>query len=235
LRRSGSGEGPLAGILWCYGAKTVEADGKTVAINSRETQAAIEFVKQLYSDAMEPSVLVWDDNSNSRLLLSGKGAWIHNPHSHYLMAKAKKLPIAEQIYFHLSPQGPAGRHTPTVIRSLGLWKFSHNIETAKEFLKFHFNADNYSEFISTSECFNAPVYKNMEGHPAWKADAKYEPIKESGKYGHLYGWPAPGDDSSQQVTDSFIIPNMFAKAIAGASTRDAMAWAEGEIKCIYGG
>jgi hypothetical protein len=58
LRRSGSGEGPLAGILWCYGAKTVEADGKTVAINSRETQAAIEFVKQLYSDAMEPSVLV---------------------------------------------------------------------------------------------------------------------------------------------------------------------------------
>jgi multiple sugar transport system substrate-binding protein len=168
LRRSGSGEGPLAGIIWCYGAKTVEADGKTVAINSRETQAAIEFVKQLYSDAMEPDVLVWDDNNNNRLLLSGKGAWIHTPHSHYLMAVAKQLPIAEQIYFHLSPQGPAGRHTPTVIRSLGLWKFSNNIEAAKEFLKFHSNADNYSEFISTSECFDAPGYKNMEGHPAWK-------------------------------------------------------------------
>jgi multiple sugar transport system substrate-binding protein len=225
----------LSGIMWCYGSKTVEADGKTVAIHSKETMAAIEYVKQLYSDAMDPEVLVWDDNSNNRLLISGKGAWIHNAHSHYLMAKEKKMPIAEQIYFHLSPQGPAGRHTPTIVRSLGIWKFSHNIDAAKEFIKFHFSTENYSEFIMASECFNAPVYKNMEEHPAWKTDPKYEPIKESGKYGHLYGWPAPGEDNSQQVTYSFVIPNMFAKAVTGASTKEAIAWAEGEIKRIYGG
>jgi multiple sugar transport system substrate-binding protein len=224
----------LSGIMWCYGAKTVEADGKTVAIDSQETKAAIEYVKQLYSDTMEPDVLMWDDNSNNRLLISGKGAWIHNPHSHYLMAKAKKMPIAEQIYFHLSPRGPVGRHTPTVIRSLGIWKFSNNIDAAKEFIKFHFSTENYSEFIMASEYFNAPVYQGMEDHPTWKADPKYESIKDSGKYGHLYGWPAPGEDNSQQVTYSFVIPNMFAKAVTGASTKDAIAWAEGEIKRIYG-
>jgi multiple sugar transport system substrate-binding protein len=225
----------LSGIMWCYGSKTVEADGRTVAINSLETKAAVEYVKQLYSNAMEPDVLVWDDNSNNRLLISGKGAWIHNPHSHYLMAKAKKMPIAEQIYFHLSPQGPAGRHTHTVVRSLGIWKFSNNIDAAKEFIKFHFSTEQYSEFIMASECFNAPVYKNMENHHAWMTDPKYEPIRASGQYGHLYGWPAPGDDSSQEVTYSFIIPNMFAKAVTGASTKDAIDWAEGEIKRIYGG
>jgi multiple sugar transport system substrate-binding protein len=224
----------LSAIMWCYGAKTVEADGKTVAINSKETEAAIEYVRQLYADAMEPEVLVWDDNSNNRLLLSGKGSWIHNPHSHYLMAKAKKMPIAEQIYFQLSPRGPAGRHTPTVVRSIGIWKFSKNIDAAKEFIKFHFSTEQYSEFILASECFNAPVYKSMEDHPAWKTDPKYEPIKESGKYGHLYGWPAPGDEKSQQVTYAFIIPNMFAKAVTGATTKGAISWAEGEIKRIYG-
>jgi multiple sugar transport system substrate-binding protein len=224
----------LSAILWCHGSKTVEADGKTVAVNSTETEAAIEYVRQLYTDAMQPDVLLWDDNSNNRLLLSGKGAWIHNAHSHYLMAKEKKMPIAEQIYFHLSPQGPAGRHTPTVVRSLGIWKFSKNIDAAKEFIKFQFSAEHYSEFIMASECFNAPVYKSMEDHPAWKADPKYEPIKESGKYGHLYGWPAPGDEKSQQVTYAFVIPNMFAKAVTGASTKEAMVWAEGEIRRIYG-
>jgi multiple sugar transport system substrate-binding protein len=224
----------LSAIMWCYGSKTVEADGKTVAINSKETKAAIEYVRQLYSDAMEPEVLLWDDNSNNRLLLSGKGSWIHNAHSHYLMAKEKKMPIAEQIYFHLSPLGPAGRHTPTVVRSLGIWKFSKNIEAAKEFIKFHFSRENYSEFIMASECFNAPVYKSMEDHPAWKTDPKYEPIKESGKYGHLYGWPAPGDEKSQQVTYAFVIPNMFAKAVTGAPTKEAITWAEGEIRRIYG-
>jgi multiple sugar transport system substrate-binding protein len=224
----------LSAIMWCYGSKTVEADGKTVAINSKETKAAIEYVRQLYTDAMEPEVLLWDDNSNNRLLLSGKGSWIHNAHSHYLMAKEKKMPIAEQIYFHLSPLGPAGRHTPTVVRSLGIWKFSKNIEAAKEFIKFHFSRENYSEFIMASECFNAPVYKSMEDHPAWKTDPKYEPIKESGKYGHLYGWPAPGDEKSQQVTYAFVIPNMFAKAVTGASTKEAITWAAGEIRRIYG-
>jgi multiple sugar transport system substrate-binding protein len=224
----------LSAIMWCYGAKTVEADGKTVAINSKETEAAIEYVRQLYTDAMEPEVLLWDDNSNNRLLLSGRGSWIHNPHSHYLLAKEKQMLIAEQIYFHLSPRGPAGRHTPTVVRSLGIWKFSKNIDAAKEFIKFHFSGENYSDFISASECFNAPVYKSMEDHPAWKTDAKYEAIKESGKFGHLYGWPAPGDEKSQQVTYAFVIPNMFAKAVTSASTNEAIAWAEGEIRRIYG-
>jgi multiple sugar transport system substrate-binding protein len=223
----------LSAIMWCFGAKTVEADGKTVAINSEETKAAIEYVKQLYTDAMEPDVLMWDDNSNNRLLISGRGAWIHNAHSHYLMAKAKNMPIVEQIYFHLSPRGPFGRHTPTVIRSLGIWKFANHLEAAREFIKFHFSTEAYSEFIMASECFNAPVYRSMEHHPAWKTDPKYEPIKESGKYGHLYGWPAPGELYSQQVTYSFVIPTMFAKAVTGASTKEAIAWAEGEIKRIY--
>jgi multiple sugar transport system substrate-binding protein len=225
----------LSGIMWCYGSKTVEADGKTVAINSNETEAAIEYVKQLYTDAMEPEVLSWDDNSNNRLLLSAKGSWIHNAQSHYLTAKEKKMPIAEQIYFHLSPQGPAGRHTSTVVRSLGIWKFSKHTDEAKEFIQFHFSTENYSEFIMAGESFNAPVYKSMEDHPAWKIDPKYEPIKEGGQYGHLYGWPAPGDEKSQQVTNSFVIPNMFAKAVTGTSTKEAIAWAEGEIKRIYGG
>lgn len=225
----------MSAILWCYGAKAVEADGKTVAINSKETETVIEYVKELYHGAMEPEVLSWDDASNNRHLVSGKGAWIHNPQSHYLSAKNSKMPITEHIYFHLSPQGPTGRHTPTIIRSVGIWRFSKNIDAAKEFIKYLFDTETYSEFVMVSEAFNAPVFKGMEDHPVWKVDPKYEPIKESGKYGHLYGWPAPGDEKSQQMTNSFIIPNMFAKAVTGTSTKDAMLWAEAEIKRIYEG
>jgi multiple sugar transport system substrate-binding protein len=224
----------LGAIMWCYGAKAVEPDGKTIAINSRATQETIEFVKALYSDAMEPEVLSWDDASNNRHLVSGKGSWIHNPQSHYLTAKVRKMPITADIYFHLSPQGPAGRHTTTVIRSIGIWKFSKQIGPAKEFLKFLFQDKEYTEYLVSSEAFNAPVFKSMEEHPAWETDPKYKPIKESGRYGHLYGWPAPGDDKSQLVTNAYIIPNMFAKAVTGTSTKEAMQWAEGEIKRIYG-
>jgi multiple sugar transport system substrate-binding protein len=223
----------LGPIMWAYGAKAVDKDGKTVTINSEETAEAIEYVKRLYNEAMEPEVLSWDDASNNRFLISGKGSWITNPQSHYLTAKTRNMPIAQEIYFHLMPAGPKGRHTTTFIRSIGLWKFSKNIEPAKEFVKFFFDQENYNEYVNAAQAFDAPVFKSMEDHPVWKIDPKYEPIKESGRYGHLYGWPAPGDERSQQVTNNFIIPIMFAKAVGGTSNKEAMAWAEAEIKRIY--
>lgn len=234
LSPSFDGISTLSGILWCYGARAIEADGKTVAINSPETAAAMKYVKALYEEAMEPEVLSWDNTSNNRFLLSGKGAWIHNPPSHYLTAKEHKMPVAEHIYFHLSPQGPAGRHTPTIVRSLGIWKFSKHIPAAKEFIKFLLSPGNYSEFLMAAQAFNAPVFKSMEDHPVWQVDPKYEPLKENGRYGHLYGWPAPGDDKSQQLTNAFIIPHMFIKAVTGTPAKEAMAWAEAEIRRIYG-
>jgi hypothetical protein len=37
------------------------------------------------------------------------------------------------------------------------------------------------------------------------------------------------------VFNAYIIPNMFAKAVGGMSTKDAIAWAEHEIKKAYEG
>jgi multiple sugar transport system substrate-binding protein len=223
----------LGPIMWAYGAKAVDTDGKTVTVNSPETAEAIEYVKQLYNDAMEPEVLSWDDASNNRFLVSGKGSWIFNPQSAYLTAKTRNMPVTEQLEFQIVPAGPKGRHTTTFVRSLGIWKFSKHIEPAKEFIKFFFTAENYNAYVDAAQSFDAPVFTSMEDHPVWNIDPKYEPIKRSAQYGHLYGWPAPGDERSQQVTNSFIIPIMFAKAVGGTPTKEAMAWAEAEIRRIY--
>ena len=73
----------------------------------------------------------------------------------------------------------------------------------------------------------------MENHPVWDIDPKYKPLKSSVQYSHLYGWPAPPDERIQLITNTYIIPNMFAKAVTGASsTKDAMRWAETEIRKI---
>jgi multiple sugar transport system substrate-binding protein len=223
----------LAPIMWAYGAKAVDADGKAVTVNSPETAEAIEFTKRLYHEAMESEVLSWDDSSNNRFMTSGKGSWIANPPSHYLLVKTRNMPVAEEIYFQLMPAGPKGRHTTTFIRSIGVWKFSKNLEAAKEFIKFFFSDENYNDYVNAALSFDAPVFKSMEDHPVWKIDPKYDPFRQSAQYGHLYGWPAPGDERSQQVTNNYIIPIMFAKAVGGTPTPEAMAWAEAEIKRIY--
>jgi multiple sugar transport system substrate-binding protein len=225
----------LYSILWSFGGKDMAADGKTVAINSKETEAAIEYVRALYNDAMDPVVLSWDNAANNQWLNSGKGSWIHNPISHYVVAKEKKMPVAEQTGFHPSPAGPGGRHTVGVPRSLGLWKFSKNIEPAKEFLRWFFEPAQYHEWIMAGNNYNHPTWRDMENHPVWDLDPKYKPLKSVIQYSHLYGWPAPPDEKLQVVTNSYIIPNMFAKVVTNASsTKEAMRWAESEIKRAVG-
>src|SRR5262249_20169960 len=50
----------LLSILWSYGGSYVAKDGKTITINSKETRQAMDFVKRLYTEAMDPEVLAWD-------------------------------------------------------------------------------------------------------------------------------------------------------------------------------
>ncbi len=134
-------------VLWSSGGKVLEPDGKTPAINSDAAARVVEWYKELYKDAMEPEVLSWDNASNNRFLLSGKGSWIHNPVSPYVAAVAKQMPIADDINHHNSPGGPAGIHSATGVNSLAIWKFSKNVPLAKDFIKFLFQKENYDAFI----------------------------------------------------------------------------------------
>jgi multiple sugar transport system substrate-binding protein len=224
----------LYSILWCYGAKDVAEDGKTIAINSRETEAAIDYVRALYTDAMDPAVLSWDNASNNQWLNSGAGSWIHNPISHYVVAKEKKMPVAELTGFHASPAGPAGRHTVGVPRSLGIWKFSKNVDVAREFLRWFFEPAQYQEWIMAGDNYNHPVWRDMENHPVWDVDPKYKPLKSLVQFSHLYGWPAPPDERIQLITNSYIIPNMFARVVTNAAKpKEAILGAETEIKRMF--
>ncbi len=140
------------------------------------------------------------------------------------------MPVAELTGFHPAPAGPAGRHTVGVPRSLGIWKYSKNVEPAREFLRWFFEPAQYHEWIMSGDNYNHPVWRDMENHPVWDIDKKYKPLKTMSQYSHLYGWPAPPDEKIQLITNSYIIPNMFARVVTSASSpKEAMVWAETEI------
>jgi multiple sugar transport system substrate-binding protein len=223
----------MLSILWSHGGKVMEADGTTIALNSQETAQSIEYVKVLYNNAMEPEVLSWDNAGNNRFMTAGKGSWIQNPSSHYISAKTSKLKVAEQIYFHQTPAGPRGRHTVVNLRSMGVWKFSKEAELGKALIRHLFDEERYIDYVTSSDNYNHPIFTKFETHPVWNIDPKYEPFKTIGQYSHLYTWPAPPDPKAQIVIYNYIIANMYAKAVTGTATKDAIAWAEGEVKRVY--
>jgi multiple sugar transport system substrate-binding protein len=223
-------------VLWSFGGLEVDRDGKTVRINSPATALMIEWYRKMFRDCMEPEVLSWSDASNNESIQQGKAGWIHNPVSAYIVAKQRKLVTADGINHHKSLAGPHGRHETDVPRFIGIWKFSKNIEPAKEWIKYLIGTKaTYDEWIMSGDAFNLPAYVNLQDHPVLKTDPKYAALKGEGVQYHTYGWPAPPSDKVQLITNSYILPNMIAKAVTGTTTKDAIAWAENEMKKIMAG
>lgn len=216
-------------VAWSFGAKVLEADGKTPAIKSDKTERVVEWYKELFKDAMEPEVLSWDDAGNNRFMLSGKGSWIHNPVSPYNAALKEKMPIADDINHHNSPGGPAGTHSAPPNLSLGIWKFSKNVELAKEFIEFLMKKENYDAWIVSSNAFNHPPLKNYADHPIWARNPKFAMLPKEADYAHPRGWPSKPNDAVQRIDNNFVMADMIAKAINGMPTKRAVEWGEQQV------
>ena len=189
----------------------------------------IEWYKELYRDAMEPEVLSWDDSSNNRFLLSGKGCWIHNPISAYVAAVTNKQPIADDIGFHGSLAGPAGTHSAPSILSLGIWKFSKNADLAKELILHLFRKENYDAWIVASSAFNHPPLRSLLSTRSDQEPEVRDAPEGSGlrTRPELAGQAQRGEPARRRELHH---PDMIAKAIAGMPTARAAAWAEDQVR-----
>src|SRR5437763_12701724 len=75
--------------LWSWGGKEVEADGKTVVLNTKETVESVKFAVALWKETMDEGGLSWDDTNNNRAFLSGTISATTNGASIYIEAKKK--------------------------------------------------------------------------------------------------------------------------------------------------
>jgi multiple sugar transport system substrate-binding protein len=231
----------LRGIIWSWGGKLVDADSKTVAINSKETVEAYKFIKALYQDAMEEEVLAWDDRNNNVCLNSGKCSMILNPISAYNSARKDNAlipdtnrPIHEVINHIMPPAGPAGRHMCASINVIGVWKWSPVQELAKEFLDFHFQKEQQDKFLVASQGYNQPFLQTFAMHPIYASNPKFYFAPYIGWYTHAPGWPGAPTAATQVVWDKYIIPDTAAECATGKnSAEDAVKKAEFQIQREY--
>lgn len=231
----------LRGIIWSWGGKLVEADGETVAINTKETVEAYKFIKALYQDCMEEEVLAWDDRNNNVCLNSGKCSMILNPISAYNSARndnalipGTQKPIHEVINHIMPPKGPAGRHMSAAYTTIGVWDFSPNKELAKEFLDFHFQKEQQEKLLTASLGYNQPLLRTFAMHPIYASNPKFYFAPYIGWYTHAPGWPGAPNAAMQTVWGQFIIPDTAAACATGKMTaEEAVQKAELQMKRLY--
>jgi multiple sugar transport system substrate-binding protein len=207
-------------ILWSFGGKEVEADGKTLALDSRETRAALDYMKGLYEKAMTNEVLSWDDAANNQYLASGKGGWIYNPISAYRTIETQNPDLFKNTALGLPLAGPAGRFMAPQWTIYGVWNFSKNIDAAKAFLQAY-KATWPRSFVA-SKGYDLPFEIGLQKPPlpVLADDEKTRGIQEAVKNVKVIGYPGPNTVQANKALDLHIIADMFTRYATGQQSAD---------------
>ncbi len=227
--------------MWSWGGKEVEADGKTVAINSKETIELVKFLTGLWKDGCDEGALAWDDTNNNRAFLSGTISATLNGASIYIESSRKPdtyqtekgTPLFKDILHSPLPAGPAGQFGMHLMQSDMLMKYSKNQDAAKEFLKWIHTEKNYGEWFNSQKGYSTPCTAMWEKNPLWDADPVMAPFKVAARLGQAPGFAGLPNQKAAEALSKYIVTDMYAKAVQGMAAEESVKWAEGELKKIY--
>jgi len=227
--------------LWSWGGKEVEADAKTVALNSNETIESVKFAVGLWKDACDEGGLAWDDSSNNRAFLSGSISATNNGASIYLEAKRKPetyltekgTPMKDDILHAPLPKGAGGQfNLPGPFTDM-LMGYSKNQKMAKDFLRWVSSKDVFEQWFASQQGYTDGATLYWEEDKVWGADPVLLPFRDLPRKGRLMGYAGPPGRASAEAQTKYIIVDMYAKAVQGMAPEDAVKWAHEELVKIY--
>lgn len=230
----GDNHGWIYPLLWSYGGHEVEADGKTVSINSSETANAVDFCRKFFQDTMLEDCLGWTDVSNNKAWLAQQISCTNNAESILYIAKRDFPDIAKVTDQAMNPQGPKGRFHFMNSISHSVFSFSPVKAEARAFLKWLMTTNALGDWYNSADSYYQPLLHGYDKAPMWNVEPRNIPFRDALASAHLPGWPAPASPKLAQSVAKYVVVDMFAKAAGGAKTPDVIKAAEAQLKAIYG-
>jgi multiple sugar transport system substrate-binding protein len=229
-------------LMWSFGGAETDKDGRT-ALDTKGTVESVKFMQAFWKDACDEGALAWDDTNNNRAFLAGEIACTLNGASIYIAAKRgqEKIkdergePMVRDIDHGPIPAGPAGASAYHVAFSHAVMKYGKNQKLAKDFLKWLHGKEQFSKWFEVAEGFSVGSTKFWEQHPLWTTiDPPMKIYRQAAATSRMFGYAGPPSAKATEVYSKYIIVDMYAKAVQGLAAEDAVKWAAGELKKIYG-
>ncbi len=227
--------------LWSWGGKEVEADGKTVVLNSKEAVESAKFIAAFWKEGLEEGGLAWDDSSNNRAFLSGTISATLNGASIYLLAKSKPdtyldekgKPMFQDMLHSPLPKGPAGQYGYHLPMSNMLMGYSKNQKAAKEFIRWMTSKEIYQKWFDSQQGYSVGATTIWEKDPLWDKDPVMLPFRAAARAGRFPGYAGPADRKAAEGVSKYLITDMYAKAVQGMPAEEAVKWAHEEFVKIH--
>ena len=223
----------VGAFFLAFGAEVVDAKGNVVVKNDNVRQV-LEFYKKLMA-FLPPDAPAWDDSSNNKWLVSGRGSLIMNPPSAWAVAKRDAPQVAEQCWTHGFPVGPKGRFAPFLPYYWSIWKFAKNKEAAKSLLMHLSQPSAIEKMVTASGGYDLPAFEKLTTLKTW--------AEEGPPKGTLYHYPNPHKHQvlsisaspappkvAQQIYTQATLTKMCVRFYQGEPMEKTLAWAEGELE-----
>lgn len=224
-------------LVWSHGGFMVDENLK-VAINSKETIAALKYAKELY-ETFIPGTLSWLDPSNNKALTAGEIGLTQNGVSLYFSIKNSKDPEIAKIGPDLNharmPVGPVGRPTETalVVNAMA-FKHTKYPNAAKAYLQFMMEQEQYDKWLTGCYGYWAQPLKAYAKSKVWESDPKITLYRDTIENALWYGYKGPITEAASAVNAEYVMVQMVASVCAGQATPEqAAAEAERRAKRYY--
>ena len=223
----------MGALFHAYGAELVDAKGN-IAIKSDAVKQVLEYMKKLVP-LLPPDVFAWDDASNNKWLIAGKGALIMNPPSAWAVAKRDAPKVAEQLWTFPSPRGPKGRIQPFIPYFWGIWNFSKNKPAAKSLLTYLSQRSSVEKMVAASQGYDIPSFAKLHDFKTWADEGppkgtlyNYPPTPD--QIVSMAAYPAPPKIGAQIYTQAIATKLVAKYTQGGQSMAAAIGWAASELE-----
>ena len=223
----------VGAVFHSFGAALVDANEK-ITVKSDAVRQALDYYKRC-AQFFPPDAPSWDDASNNKWLISGRGALIMNPPSAWAVAKRDAPEIAEKLWTHGMPSGPKGRFAPFLPFFWGIWSFSKNKSAAKSLLVHLSQPAAIEKLVAASSGYDLPSFANFTTLKTW--------AEEGPPKGTLYHYPNPHNHQilsiaaapsppriARQIYTQGLMTKMTVRHLQGEPMETTLAWAESEVE-----
>jgi multiple sugar transport system substrate-binding protein len=220
----GDGNGFANWLIWSHGGFLVNEDG-TPGINSRETIAALNYLKELYPTFI-PGTIAWNDISNNRAYSSNELFLTSNGVSLYFSLKndPATAPIAADTEHTLLPKGLATT-SPMAGLTLNAMVFKHSRypNAAKALLQFLLETEQYDPWLQANLGYWAQPLNAYGNSAVWSSDPKVSIFRDTMDSGFWNGYRGPITEGSAAANADYVMVQMCASVASGQATPEAAA------------
>jgi len=228
-------EGNVMDVIWAYGGKLVEADDKTVALNSPGTVQAVKLIADMYlkHKLIPKGSISWDNQGNNKAYQSRQVIFVVNASSIYAHLSESDKELYSVTGMLPAPGGPAGPSDRVATAEWFLFKHNPYPEVAKGFVQYSMEPENLRVVMEEGGGRWGPPYKGMYNTPFWQKPG-FQHWRQILDRGRLFASPGSMSAAAGEVYATTTLARMMHRVLVdNVEAEKAVEEAHKKVEEIY--